>query len=155
MPSCYECNCLDFSASGSSLDWSNQSTSTLLIPVLFCIYFPKFWTPWRRYFTGIGRVRTVSRNTSPHLAKDHTLTLSLLQGKAPAMTLPAFLIPSSPDKGHLAVYSSIFEIFLVKCHSTDCPGMKKNGMCLKPREEKYLKKDHLPFHSTWLFKKTS
>lgn len=40
MSSCYKCNCLDFAASGSSLPWSNQSTSTLLMPVWFCIYFP-------------------------------------------------------------------------------------------------------------------
>lgn len=66
------------------------------------------------------------------------LPLSLLQGPAPAMTLPAILLPpSTPDKGHVAVYSSIFETFLVKFHSTDCPGMLKNGTCLKPREEKY------------------
>lgn len=66
------------------------------------------------------------------------LTLSLLQGSAPAATLPAILLPPSvPDKGQVAVYPSMFETFLVKSHSTDCPEMLKNGTCLKPRKEKY------------------
>lgn len=151
MPSCYECNCLDFSASGSSLDWSNQSTSTLLIPVLFCIYFPKFWTPWRRYFTGIGRVRTVSRNTSPHLAKDHTLTLSLLQGKAPAMTLPAFLIPSSPWQGAFSsVLLHLWDLFgEVSLHWLS--RNEKKWDVLKTKRRKILKKRSFTFSFNMTF----
>lgn len=53
------------------------------------------------------------------------LTLSFLEGSAPAVTPLQSLFPLSPDKGLLAVYSSVFETFLAKTHSTDCPGMIK------------------------------
>lgn len=134
---------------------SSKRLNTPYTGVVLYLFPQPSWTPWRWYFAGIGRAcdcqaRIVSRNTSAHLAKDHTLN-----SVPPAMSLPAILISSSPWQGAfsrvlLPLWDLFGEVSLHWLFRKD----KKRGV-LKTNRRKIFLKYHLLFNSTQVFKNTS